>query len=349
MSRVALAIRSTPMSPPTPSKPRIGLHQVGMYYGGSSDPGPAADLNYIHGNTSRGAINWLSHEQTEGNYTWGNLDAAINNIWNLGNIPTIATIKSSPSWANGGLSEWNVPWTGSQATWDTFCARYSAFCARVAARYTNKLHYEIWNEPADQYFWKPAPGNNKTLWKSRYAQLFATARTAILGAYPSAIVMLGGFVGLVLIGTTGIPSLECFTAFMDAGLQFEHAGIHPYHEVGSPDTHVQYRSNYDDAVAVYELFASRPEYANTKLWFTEYGNWSSTGLGQATQADYIETAIALADSGFDGRIPAGIIQSTNYFIDRDHPDFPGSGIFTASGSPKQAANRVRDYVVNHPR
>lgn len=347
MSRIVLSKRTTIL--PVSSKPRIGMHQVGMYYGGSSDTGPAADLSYIHGNTSRGAINWLSHERTEGNYTWGNLDAAINNIWNLGNVPSIASIASAPSWANGSSDEWTLPWTGGQATWDTFCSRYATFCAQVASRYTNKLHYEIWNEPADRYFWRPAPASNKALWKSRYAQLFSTARTAILNVYPSAVVMLGGFTGLVYTGTDGIPSLECFTAFMDAGLQFEHAGIHPYHEVGSPDTHTQYRSNFDDTVAVYQLFASRPAYANTKLWLTEYGNWNATTLGQTTQANYIEIAVRLVDNGFNGRIPAGIIRGSNYFIDRDHPDFPGSGMFTANGGAKQAATRIRDYISNNPR
>lgn len=249
-------------------------------------------------------------------------------------------IMRPPRWATGSTDGDYVPWIGSQSTWNTFVSRYATFAGAVAERYRGRnVYYEIWNEPNERYFWHPAPETNKTLAITRYSQMFSAARTAILARDPSEKVALGGITGL----TAGccILGVQYIEGLMQRGVVFDYAGIHAYTEdLANPGP----GSFYDAPIAVYNKLQQYPAYRNVKLWITELGAFNSNTLGQATQADYMETTFERADSGFEGRIPDGVIELLNYFIDRDQPDFNGAGIFTANGTPKQAAGRMRAYI-----
>ena len=247
-----------------------------------------------------------------------------------------------PQWANGSTDDSYLPWTASQSVWNTFVSRYATFVAALAERYKGKnLYYEIWNEPNERYFWHPRPETNVTLAISRYGQLFTAAKNAILSKDPVAKVALGGITG----SGAGccIQGIAFIEGLMKNDVSFDYAGIHPY-DSNDPSTHVNYQQNYDDAVAVYRKIQQYPAYRNVRLWFTETANYDSNQLGENTQANYIDTIMRRADSGFEGRIPLGVIEMVHIFLDRDQVGFPGAGLFRSIGTPKQSAYRMRTYL-----
>lgn len=352
MSRAILAARGFASSG---AKPLIGVHQVGLYGFATSPTNDLADLNYMGANVTRGAVEWRTHESSQGSYNWGQMDSYVNGM-NNGGITVIGFIIDAPQWATGSSDPVWVPWLQGQSAWDTFCARIASFATVLSARYGTKLVYELWNEEgAVGGFWKPV-STNKSLAILRYGQMFTAVRSAILAQVPSATIMIGGLTNLPGGNNTIIGGTEFITGLMQNGVVFDHLGIHPYcnrEETGdNNDPGIHYddaNNNYDDVVLVYNTLQANQNYRNVKLWSTECGNLSSTVLGETTQANYVETIYRRADSGFEGRIPPGVIKGTNYFICRDHPAFPGTGLFTSNGSPKQSATRVRNYIINNPR
>jgi len=274
---------------------------------------------------------------------------------NSAGITVVGFIICCPQWATGNTDPLWLPWLNGQSAWDTFCGKIASFASAAAARYGNKLTYELWNEQgATGGFWKPS-STDKSLLYLRYGQMFTAVRSAILSKAPDAIVMVGGLTNLPGGNPTVAGGTEFISGLMRNSVKFDHLGIHPYCNRSSGDSNdpsIHYtdaNNNYDDVVLVYNLLQSNAAYRDVKLWSTECGNLSSVVLGEATQANYVQTIFSRADSGFEGRIPAGVVRGTNYFICRDHPSFPGTGLFNGNGSPKLSATKVRDYIVAHPR
>ncbi len=328
-----------------PTLPLIGMHQTSMYYGGGSPANDITDLNYIHGQIYRSELTWWAVEQSEGAYTWTGLDSIVNSIYALGNVTIAAMILESPQWASGSSNRYFLPWDSTQGVWDTFCARYAAFCGAVSARYGTKLVYEIWSEQ-NEAAWQPAGSTNPTKAIQRYGQLFTQAKTAITNASPAATVMIGGLTGLS--ASSGIRGTDYITGLINNGIAFEHLAIHPYNYPfdNDPGIHTPGTMNYDDVVLVYNLLQNYPSYRNVNLWCTECCSFDSANLGELTQANYVQTVMSRADSGFEGRIPPGVIRCVVVFLDRDQPGFDHMGVFNSSGTPKQAATRMRDYMAS---
>jgi hypothetical protein len=105
----------------------------------------------------------------------------------------LPVIDYSPSWAQSLAGVDHSPPSAS--------ADYAAYAAAFAARYGPGGAFwsghpslpadpvrviEIWNEPDNTAFWKPAPD------AARYADLYGQARAAIVAAMPSVRVLVGG-------------------------------------------------------------------------------------------------------------------------------------------------------------
>jgi hypothetical protein len=176
-------------------------------------------------------------------------------------------------------------------------AAYAAYAAAVAARYgpggtfwrehpalpaLPVRQLEIWNEPDNAAFWVPAPD------PGRYARLFAAARSAILAADPSALVLVGGLSSLPAFLTEMVAADPAVRADIDA------VAVHPYGVTPSAviDRVVEDRRALD----VLGL-------ASVPLYVTEFG-WTTSppgALGWApasARPGYIEATLrALAGSG----------------------------------------------------
>lgn len=332
--------------------PLLGLHQDASSYGG--DPwwnNAAQGADYVHAQISRNTISWKIVEPnapastSQHSYAWSQPDGAINALL-AKNIPTIAIIIDAPSWTNGSSDPYQLPWTSDQATWDKFVAQYATFAGEAAKHFKGRVkYYEIWNEPNEQYFWKPSPQSSPTLAIQRYGQLFTQAKQAIISADPSAEVAIGGVTGLG--ASCCVNGLDYIHGLMNNNVPFKYVGIHPY-SGHAPDVHTQYDRSYDDTVATYKLLQSNPQYSGAKLWLTEVAGYSSDAFGEQTQADYIVQTLKLADNGFGGQIPDGTIEMLQVFVDNDRDDYAGIGLFTAQWSPKQSARAVASYMASRP-
>ena len=107
---------------------------------------------------------------------------------------------------------------------------FARFSAKVAARYKGKVNaWEIWNEPNETRFWRPAPD------PAGYARLLNLTYEAIKQVNPAATVILGG------LSTHCANSADYMTwrTFMDGfyragGARFDAFAIHPYYANNRP-------------------------------------------------------------------------------------------------------------------
>ena len=83
-------------------------------------------------------VNWNGIETARGQYSWADLDDAVQQLGKAG-INMYATIAYSPGWANGNQPRTAPPLNGSD---------YANFVTQVVSRYKGKIEYwGIWNEP----------------------------------------------------------------------------------------------------------------------------------------------------------------------------------------------------------
>jgi hypothetical protein len=133
------------------------------------------------------------------------------------------------------IIDYSAPWAelspGSEHSPPSSPAGYAAYAAAFAARYGTGgsfwgAHpdltarpvdtFEIWNEPDSPHFWSPTPS------PLRYADLYRSARDAIMAADPSARVIIGG------LSNPGsfLPAL--LAAAPNLRGRVDGVGIHPY-------------------------------------------------------------------------------------------------------------------------
>lgn len=118
-------------------------------------------------------------------------------------IQLLAILTSIPPWSSTAPDELKEQY-GNLAPVDRYrpadIEDWLLYARRVVERYDGDghedapgspriSHWEVWNEPNLKLFWPPAPD------PAEYVQLLARTHEAIMGADPSAIVVLGGLSG----------------------------------------------------------------------------------------------------------------------------------------------------------
>jgi len=232
------------------------------------------------------------------------------------------------------ILDYSAPWAQSVPGQDhsppSSSADYADYAGAFAARYGPdgafwRAHpelpaepvgaYEIWNEPDSGVFWVPTPD------ATRYAELYAAARVAIIGADPAARVIVGGLTN----PTVFLPAM--LTAQPSLRGHIDGVAVHPY---GTPAV-VLKKIKADRAALIALGMADVPLYA------TEFG-WTTAPPGardyvQAKRrADYIfrtTTALGHLDCGL-----AASLLYTWYTPQRD-PSDPQDwfGIDSLTGAP----------------
>jgi hypothetical protein len=125
----------------------------------------------------------------------------------------------------------------------------------VVTRYRRYVkHWEIWNEPDNAYFWRPAPD------PLAYAELLIEASALIKSIDPEAKVLIGGFNSF---DTTFVQKV----ANAGAWLSIDIVAIHPYIDPYSPEDG-NLRAAIDGVRTISDRYGERP------IWVTEMG-WSS--------------------------------------------------------------------------
>ncbi len=174
--------------------------------------------------------------------------------------------------------------------------KYYSFVKTLVTHYKGSIHYwEVWNEPDNGLFWKPAPN------AQQYAALLKTAYRAVKDADPTAKVLSGGVSG------NAIPYLEAMVA-AGAGDSFDILALHPYAVPLDPAQGlIQSRPDVHKLLDVemnkYRAFLERHN-LDRPIWITEIG-WpaNSWGLNDNEQANYLAQSFALLlSSGIPERI-----------------------------------------------
>jgi len=175
------------------------------------------------------------------------------------------------------------PWALSYCPPDEL-EEFAAFAATVTARYPQVNYWEIWNEPNNTYFWRPAPD------PALYGELLRRSYGAIKAVNSKAMIAIGGLspgVGNDQVNEMSAPSFLQGVYQSGGKNYFEAVAFHPYNDGVSPDQYLQ-----DYVNSLHNVMTQNGD-QNKEIWVTELG-WhvgaQPSGVTEAEQADYLSRA-----------------------------------------------------------
>lgn len=296
----------------------INSHIVSRYPDIETIEQPAALVRELGLGWAREDVQWARVEPRPGAYDWSRYDRAFA-AHRANGINIIGVIMPAVGWATPEPSD--APDEISFFAPDP--AQYAAFARAAAERYRGQVAaWEIWNEPDDATFWRPAPD------PAAYARLLSAASAAIKGVDPGAVVLNGGVVPF----DTGF--LEALAANGAWGA-IDALSVHPYVDPYTPE------AAQIDAIGIANVRTLAARLGSKPIWVTEYG-WGSGACERdpAGRTDENAQANYLARGGTLLRA-AGAERVLWYnFKDRDQPCYGivrGAGGLTDYGSLKPAA------------
>jgi hypothetical protein len=224
-------------------------------------------------------------------FDWTATDRIVGNLADR-KINVLGILSYSASWATSTTADD----TSAISFYPPDLDKYYAFVKTLVGRYKHAVHYwEVWNEPDNSLFWKPAPNAKE------YATLLKTAYRAVKDADPSAQVLSGGVSG------NAIPYLEEVLA-SGAGNSFDILALHPYAVPLNPaqariESSPEVHKTLDVEMNKYRAFLQRHN-IERPIWVTEIG-WPAHdwGMDDEQQANYLaQTYALLLSSGIPERI-----------------------------------------------
>jgi hypothetical protein len=266
---------------------------------------------------AREDIHWYRIQPTPDTWDWTYTDNAIRALVQRG-IQILGVIGHPPGWA--------TPYGGDQSDSFSFYApdpqQFAAFAQVVAVRYSRYVtHWEIWNEPDNPLFWRPAPD------PVAYAQMLSLTGAAIHSAVPGAKVVLGGVNPFDLHFLRGVAESGAWGSF-------DILGIHPYVDPGSPESG-NLVAAADGVSALGQQYGERP------IWVTEVG-WRSRfrpGTPRAELSDEIQANFLVRATVLLWR--AGIERIFWYNL-KDDPDGDSYGLLSfGAGRADYSAARLK--------
>ncbi|HWQ15050.1 MAG TPA: glycosyl hydrolase [Roseiflexaceae bacterium] len=283
-----LAVWLTAAPPPAPAAPGhavaplddapfgINTHLATRYFDPASVHVPAEIVAQSGAGWAREDIHWFRIQPDPDTWDWTATDAAMRELIRR-EITIVGVLGHPPGWA--------TPEPGDAPAGVSFYApdpqRFAAFAEAVVGRYGRYVHHwEIWNEPDNPLFWRPAPD------PQAYAHLLQWAAAAVRRVDPQAKVLLGG------VNPNDTHFLRR-VAEQGAWGSFDILAIHPYVSPSSPEAgNIAAAADGPRAVAA--------QYGQKPIWATEVG-WSS-GPGdrdpqgvvdEQAQADFLVRATLL--------------------------------------------------------
>jgi polysaccharide biosynthesis protein PslG len=254
------------------------------------------------------------------------LDSVVEELRDDG-IEPLLTILGSPSWANGVSATTPdhylyVPPRGPEL--DAWLDRYADFVAAAVERYKRYVRrWEIWNEPNLAHFWRPRPD------PLAYREVYEVLRATILRVDPGAEVAVGGVTDLTTASAPDIRGLDFLRLLTRTRAPLDNVAIHTYPTGGHPpNVHIPGENNFDDIEVVRDQLAAEGE--RPSIWVTEWG-WSSTAVGEAAQAQYVDESLTMLETRFS------FVRVATYFADYDRPPEFFQGLLDADLDPKPAA------------
>lgn len=272
----------------------------------------ALDLARTAGiNTIDVEVHWASLDQGDSggskrSYNWHYLDRLVSAA-KARDMRVTFLLTGTPDWVHPYLQE-TVPdegnrrWTAPKGA--TELRHWSNFISDVVGRYKGRVsHFEIWNEPNLDRFWKPYPDVEE------YAALLRAAYLSAKDADPDARIVFGGL-SMNDLGYLNEYYRIVKASYHDASLHdyfFDVLGVHPYSAEHSPDRYTQdailqgkygeVDANFLGFVRMKELMENQDDQGKS-LFLSEYGfstthTWMNA-VPDRRRALYLKRAYELA-------------------------------------------------------
>ncbi len=244
-------VKETPHTTLRDSPFGVNSHLATRYWDPASMHVPADIVARLGVGWVREDIHWFRTQPSpDAPYDWTFTDEAVRALSRRG-VKILGVIGHPPGWATPFPHD--IPHGVSFYAPDP--QRFATFAAAVAQRYRHYIsHWEIWNEPDNPLFWKPAPD------PVAYATLLRLSAAAIRSVNPQATILIGGVYSFE-------PSFLRQVAEAGAWESFDILAIHPYVSPSAPEVG-NLIAGVEAARAVAEQYGARP------IWVTEIG-WSS--------------------------------------------------------------------------
>jgi len=276
------AIRSAPRAAPGQSAFGVNSHIATRYSDPDSLNVPADLLAQAETGWAREDFQFQWIEPQPNVYDWRFHDNTVNALVGRG-INIIGILGGpTPAWANpAGSGEGFYP-PDSQL--------FAQFASTVVARYKDRVHHwEVWNEPDNERYWKPAPD------PVVYGNLLKAIYPAIKGADPSAQVLVAGLV-------SPEPAVSFLSAIAANGgwNSFDILSIHPYTDPKGPEEGQIGAAGIGQVKALADRLGAKPIWATEFGWATDVGGRGGIAFDEETQANYlVRGSVLLRATGID--------------------------------------------------
>ena len=298
------AATPTPTPPPAaasnPTATPALSTKFGIAAGGGIEGANDADLaRELDGYKTIGAgwlrsdLKWAVVESTRGVFKWSIYDRLVAAARARG-INIVFGLETTPAWARPAGAPDDDKYAPANPN------DFGPFVRAAVAHFSPQgvKVFEVWNEPNNDGFWKPAPN------AAQYTELLKVAYANAKAADPSVTVLAGAFSPVggyndPLCGgsgtTTQINPINFLEQIYAHGGTFDALSTHPYDSGGPKGTH--------RCSAWYQMFGTSPSLLSTmqahgdgskKIWATEFGTdlkW--VGNSQSAQAQQITDGMNL--------------------------------------------------------
>ncbi|MCL4402151.1 MAG: beta-glucosidase [Acidobacteria bacterium] len=246
---------------------------------------------------------WVRCERTRGVYDFAWLDRIVDRLRSIGVQPWFSVGFGNPLYTPGAERHTGVGWVPLNS--GEAKQAWSRFVAKAAEHYRTRVrHWEIWNEPNGNTFWRPTGKPDP----AGYLELVKLTAPEIRSRIPDAVIVGGAF--------TGFPmAMSYFERCFDAGLGelVDRISYHGYR--------AQPEKNYLEDVRFFQQWVSRYN-PKLKLWNGENGAPSlNNGVGGLSNLEWSEARQArwlLRRCLIDFALQ---LELTSYFHASDMPDY----------------------------
>jgi hypothetical protein len=306
--------------PPVAYSPAVGKYGFGYGMQVALD---GQDQARVLGLVTGAGFNWIKmqvrwgdggYEDSKGKYSFGGLDAAVNNASAKG-VRILLSVVTAPRWANPAV-------VGPPADFNDL----ANFMGQLAARYAGKVQaYEVWNEENLRVEW-----NGRPLSASDYVQMLRLSYNKIKSIDPNAVVLSGALTPTGANSADAIDDRTYLQQMYNAGLRGVSDGIaaHPSGYGNPPDAGFPSGNKPDrgwddhpsfffkNTMEDYHNIMANNGDGSKQIWPTEFGwciadpgplpdrqycSYNGSGGNDGQRASYFVTAYQMAKNwGFVG-------------------------------------------------
>ncbi len=251
----------------------INSHLATRYPDAATMPIPAAIVADLGVQWVREDLHWHRIQPQPGVWDWVFTDAALYALHRQ-RLQVLGVLGPAVGWATDDPTD--HPNLISFAPPDE--AAFVAYAEAVVTRYRHLVkHWQIWNEPDQTAFWRPAPD------PARYTRLLIKTARAIRAIDPSATIVLGGINPFDTAFLRAIAEYGGWNAF-------DVIAIHPYIDPLNPDEG-NLIAAADGVRALAAHYGPKPIWATEVGWASGPGDRDALGLTNAAQqAAYLPQA-----------------------------------------------------------